>query len=83
MDFCFKDLGRAVRIYMDNILIPSRIIDEHCSLLRRVFDVLRLYHLRLKRSKCLFAVPEVAFLGHWLNERGITVEEDKVKALLN
>ena len=83
MDFCFKDLGRAVRIYMDNILIPSRIIDKYYSLLRRVFDVLRLYHLRLKRSKCLFAVPEVAFLGHWLNECGITVEEDKVKALLN
>ena len=38
--------------------------------------------MRLKRSKCVFMVPSVEYLGHHISAEGIRPTEDKQKAIL-
>ena len=38
--------------------------------------------MRLKRSKCVFMVPSVEYLGHHISAEGIRPTEDKKKAIL-
>ena len=50
--------------YFDDIIIPSRSIDEQCDRLTRVLSRFRAHNLRVKASKCKFASDQVLFLGH-------------------
>ena len=81
MDRCFQDFGQEVRIYMDDLLVPSTSLDTHVKKLRQVYEVLRRHNLRVKKPKCVFARPEVEFLGHVLQAGGISVAPDKIQAL--
>ena len=81
MDQCFQDFGREIRVYMDDVLVPSASLSDHVSLLRRVLRTLRQNALKAKRSKCVFAATSIQFLGHELKEGGIAVAEDKVAVL--
>ena len=37
--------------------------------------------LRLKRSKCVFQVPSVTYMGHWISAQGLSPLEEKVRAI--
>jgi hypothetical protein len=37
--------------------------------------------LHLKRSKCSFGAPSVAYLGHVISEAGVAMDADKVEAV--
>eukprot|EP00983_Pelagomonas_calceolata_P032893 1030281-Pelagomonas_calceolata.AAC.1 len=50
--------------------------------LRQVFQLLQEHKLYIKRSKCEFAVSALRFLGHVISDRGITMDPDKAKAVL-
>ena len=81
MDFCFQDLASKVRVYMDDVLVPSATQLEHVDTVRGVLEVFRKHGLRVKRSKCVFAAQQVTFLGHILGRGGLQVEPDKVDAV--
>lgn len=68
-------------VYMDDILIFSKNFDEHLFHLDQVFQKLREANLRLKPSKCNFAVKEVKYLGHVISKDGISVDMSKVEAV--
>jgi len=51
--------------------------------LRQVLETLRKHELYIKRSKCEFAVSALKFLGHVISDKGITMDPDKVKAILD
>jgi hypothetical protein len=70
-----------VSIYMDDILVFSKSVDEHTDHLTQVFQLLRLHKYYAKLSKCSFFQTEVQFLGHVVSGRGIHVNPDKVKAI--
>ena len=46
-----------------------------------VFDCLRQHNLCCKASKCMFLTPEVEFLGHVTNKKGIAVDPTKMEAM--
>lgn len=69
-------------VYIDDILIASSSPEEHVAHLREVFSRLRKFHLRLNVDKCVFGVPELEFLGHTVDGRGIRPTADKVAAIV-
>jgi len=74
-------IGVSVLCYLDDILIYSPTLEQHIKDVTEVFDLLRQHQLYVKLSKCELFKHEVSFLGHKLSGGGISVEEDKVKAI--
>jgi ribonuclease HI len=76
------ELDKFVIVFIDNILIYSRSMEEHEEHLRIVLQWLRDHQQYAKFSKCEFWIKEVPFLGHVVSPEGITVDPDKVKEVL-
>ena len=70
-------------IFFDDILIYSASWAEHLSHIRAVLSVLRENQLFLKRSKCSFGEPSVAYLGHVIYAQGVAMDTNKVQAILD
>ena len=51
-------------IYLDDIIVFSRMPEEHIERLRGVYEKLAGTVLRLKLSKCKFFKSRVTYLGH-------------------
>ena len=82
MNHIFQDfLDKFVIVYLDDILIYSKTIEEHTEHLKNVLMRLREQKFYGKLSKCDFAVNEVEYLGHIISSNGISVEKEKVKAI--
>ena len=65
-------------VYIDDILIASRTLEEHLQHLAEVIDRLRKAGLRLKPKKCCFLCEEVSYLGHVLSARGVSPDPEKI-----
>jgi hypothetical protein len=76
-------LDRFVVVFIDDILVFSRTMEEHEEHLRLVLEKLRSNQLYAKFSKCEFWLTKVTFLGHVISARGVTVDPGKVKDVLN
>ena len=57
-------LGKNIEIYIDDMVVKSKVISEHLGDLRIIFKILRNYKLRLNASKCSFGVGSGKFLGY-------------------
>jgi hypothetical protein len=75
-------LDKFVVVFIDDILLFSK-IEEHEKHLRLVLKKLRSNKLYTKFSKCEFWLTKVAFLGHVISTRGVSVDPSKVKDVLN
>lgn len=58
-------------IYLDDIIVIGRGVDESLDRLAQVFSCLHKYGLKLKPSKCHLLQEEVLFLGHIVSSDGI------------
>ena len=76
-------LDKFVVVYLDDILIYSKNEKEHAEHLRLVLEKLREHRLYAKFSKCEFWLPEVTYLGHVISGKGIPVNPERVKAVLD
>ena len=76
-------LGKNIEIYIDDMVVKSKMVSEHLGDLRAIFEVLRNYKLRLNASKCSFGVRSGKFLGYMVTHRGIEVNPDQIKAINN
>ncbi|RDX73710.1 Retrovirus-related Pol polyprotein from transposon 17.6, partial [Mucuna pruriens] len=74
---------KEVEVYVDDMIAKSRTPDQHVDDLRKLFERLQKYKLRLNPAKCTFGVKTGKLLGFIVNERGIEVDLDKVKAIRN
>ena len=75
-------IGRNVQVYVDDMLVKSRREDDHLNDLREIFDTLRSYNMKLNSSKCAFRVLAGKFLGFMVSQRGIKVNPDKIRAIM-
>ena len=75
-------LDKFVIVFIDDILVYSRSVEEHESHLRTVLQTLREKQLYAKFSKCEFWLDQVVFLGHVISSRGIEVDPRKIEAVL-
>jgi len=76
-------LGKGVLVYIDDIIIYSRDIDEHLRLLRVVLQLLKDSNLTLKGSKCNLLLTRLKLLGHVVSSDGIEVDPDKVQSIVD
>jgi hypothetical protein len=76
-------LDKFVIVFIDHILIFSKTEEEHGTHLRLLLEKLRAHQLYAKFSKCKFWLSEVAFLGHVISTRGVSVDSSKVRDVLN
>ena len=74
-------LGKNIEIYIDDMVVKSKMVSEHLGDLRTIFEILRNYKLRLNASKCSFGVGSSKFLGYMVTHRGIEVNPDQIKAI--
>ncbi|GBG64018.1 hypothetical protein CBR_g40263 [Chara braunii] len=74
-------LDRYVLIYLDDILVYSRSMEEHVEHLRTVLERLRQAKYKANRDKCEFVRQELEYLGHYVTPQGIRPLEDKIEAL--
>ena len=80
----FKSLlGKNIEIYIDDMVVKSKVVSEHLGDLRVIFKILRSYKLRLNASKCSFGVGSGKFLGYMVTYKGIEVNPDQIKAINN
>ena len=64
-------------IYLDDIIMLSKTLEEHIERLRGVFEKLLAAGLRLKPSKCEFFKSRVTYLGHTVSKNGIETDPKK------
>ena len=64
------------------MIAKSKTEEEHLVNLRKLFERLRKYQLRLNPAKCTFGVKSGKLLGFIVSQKGIKVDPEKVKAIL-
>ena len=80
----FHDImHRDVKVYVDNMIVKSRDRAYHLATLQRFFKRIRRFKLRLNPKKCTFGVTSRKLLGHIVSERGIEVDPEKIRAILD
>ncbi|KAD5802711.1 hypothetical protein E3N88_14071 [Mikania micrantha] len=78
---CRPYLDKFVIVFIDDILVYSRSQQEHAQHLKLILELLAREKLYAKFSKCEFWLREVQFLGHVVNQDGIQVDPNKIKAV--
>ena len=74
-------LGKNVEVYIDDMVVKSKLVSEHLADLSNIFEILRRHKLCLNASKCSFGVGSGKFLGYMVTHRGIEVNPDQIKAI--
>jgi len=75
-------IGKICHIFLDDIVIWSRSLNEHEKHLRQVFKVLQAAGLYINPKKCHFFCTEIHFLGHKVSRKGIEADEGKADRIL-
>ncbi|KAF8830708.1 hypothetical protein HHX47_DHR2000968 [Lentinula edodes] len=73
----------CVVIYLDDILIYSDDEVSHVEHVRKVLERLRANHLHAKPEKCAFHVDTVEYLGVIISPLGVSMDPEKVKAVMD
>ena len=76
-------IHRQVECYVDDLVIKSKVRDDHLDDLRVVFQHLRQFSLKMNPLKCAFGVTAGKFLGFVVRHRGIEIDPTKIKAIVD
>ena len=74
-------LGKNFEIYVDDMVVKSKVVSEHLGDLGSTFNVLRKHELCLNAYKCSFGMGSGKFLGYMVTHRGIEINPDQIKAI--
>eukprot|EP00253_Pinus_taeda_P017661 PITA_17661 len=75
-------LDNFVIVFINDILIYSKIEEEHADHLAAVLRLIREHQLYVKLSKCNFFQTKVHYLGHVVSKEGIAVDPEKIRAIM-
>ena len=80
----FHDMmHKEIEVYVDDMIAKSRNEEDHMIHLQKLFERLRKFKLRLNPAKCTFGVKSGRLLGFIVSQKGIEVDPDKVRAILD
>ena len=83
MQACLRDqIGRNVQVYVDDIVVKSKVSTTLIDDLAETFAALNKYHIKLNPTKCVFGVPAGQLLGYLVSARGIEANPEKIQAIL-
>ena len=76
-------LGKNIEIYIDNMVVKSKVEFEHVNDLGDIFEILRKHKLCLNASKCSFSVGYDKFLGYMVTNHKIEVDPNQIREINN
>ena len=72
-----------MEVYIDDIVVKSAEISSHIADLRKSFDKMCRYGLKMNPRKCAFGVSDGKSLGFIIHEHGIEIDPDRIKSIRN
>ena len=82
MTTIFHDMmHKEVEVYVDDVIIKSRTQIDHVHNLRKFFESLKKYNLKLNPTNCAFGVPSGKLLGFIVSRRGIELDPSEIKSI--
>ncbi|KAJ8340547.1 hypothetical protein SKAU_G00351800 [Synaphobranchus kaupii] len=70
-----------VLVYLDDIIVFGKTLEEHEECLLKVLDRLEEVGLKVSIDKCQFCQPQVKYVGHIVSEFGIATDPEKVEVV--
>ena len=67
--------------YLDDIIVFSRMAEDHLGHLEKVFTALQQAELKIKASKCEFFKSHVCYLGFLIGASGIRCDRSKAEVI--
>ncbi|EYB97728.1 hypothetical protein Y032_0138g2082 [Ancylostoma ceylanicum] len=74
-------IGEEIFCYIDDIIVCTETEERHVELLKEICTRMIDANLRLKAQKCYIMQTEVSFLGHIIDEQGVHMDPEKVRAI--
>lgn len=82
MEKCMGDMHlKDVLVFLDDLIVFSKTLEEHEERLMRVLSRLREFGLKLSPEKCVFFQTSVRYLGHVVSRNGVQTDPEKIAAL--
>jgi hypothetical protein len=75
-------LNLSALVYLDDIIIFSKTVEEHITHIADVFKILAVNGLKLKAKKCEFFKTKIEYLGHVVSSEGVAPDDKKVQSIL-
>ncbi|CAL2239431.1 unnamed protein product [Prunus armeniaca] len=83
MNSVFHDMiGHSLEVYIDDVVIKSPEEGNHMTNLRGAFLRMRQHKLKMNPKKCVFGVQAGNFLGFLVHQRGIEIDKNKAKSII-
>ncbi|KAI5311981.1 hypothetical protein L3X38_041154 [Prunus dulcis] len=83
MNSIFHDMiGHSLEAYIDDVVIKSPEEGNHVASLRKALLRMRQHKLKINPKKCAFGVQPGNFLGFLVHQRGIEVDRNKAKSII-
>ena len=76
-------MHNEIEVHVDDMIVKSKNREGHITNLRKFFERIKEYKLRLNLQKCTFGVTTGKLLGFLVSDRRIDVDPSKIKAILD
>ena len=76
-------LGKNIEVYIDDMVVKSKVESKHIDDLINIFGILRKYKLRLNAAKCSFDVGSSKFLDYMVTHCRIKVDPNQIRKINN
>ena len=74
-------VGEKCLVYIDDIIVFGKTLDEHVNNLDVVLERLEKYHFYIKPKKCKIGFRKINFMGFVVSQEGIEMDQSKVEAI--
>ena len=83
MNYLFRDLinREVVVVYIADILIFTKDMEEHNKVIEEVLTILKENDLFLKPEKCVWQINKVEYIGMIISDEGVHMAPEKVKVI--
>lgn len=62
-----QQIGKTMEVLVDDMLVKSLRVEDHITHLAKMFDILRMYGMKLNPNKCAFGVSSSKLLRFMVN----------------
>ena len=76
-----NSIFQEVIVYLDDILVFSKTLEQHRNHVKKVLETLRRNKLYCKLSKCQFGRQTIDFVGYTVSQNTVAMQSDKLRAI--